>query len=404
MREGWRETKLGELFRTTNERLGPHTAEPPVFSVTKYDGIVLAEDYFGKRVASDKLNAYKVVNVDDWAYSTIHIDEGSIARNHQGACGVVSPMYTTMRFIGQHIAHPFYCEVLLRSPWMLNVYSSFQQGSINRRRSLPWKVFSEIEVPLPPLSEQRRIVDLIGAVDEAIERAEEGERSLLRLRSLYLESHFSQAGSPRVAVRDLIRTIEGGRSPKASDKPPTVDEFGVLKVSAVTSAGFLPHESKTIDDVGAFSNSHAVRRHDVLITRANTAALVGQTCLVRGEHPNLFLCDKTLRLVPDDTIPAAALVAALNSPSARDQLSASATGTSASMKNISQQNIGDVRVVWPENAVLVGETDQQFLSSLYAATDSVARLRTLRSNLLTALLSGEHEIPESYDELIGVAS
>ena len=38
------------------------------------------------------------------------------------------------------------------------------------------------------------------------------------------------------------------------------------------------------------------------------------------------------------------------------------------------------------------------------AATSLADLRTLRSNLLTALLSGEHEIPESYDELIQEAS
>lgn len=33
---------------------------------------------------------------------------------------------------------------------------------------------------------------------------------------------------------------------------------------------------------------------------------------------------------------------------------------------------------------------------------AVGVLRELRSNLLTALLSGEHEIPESYDELLEV--
>lgn len=35
---------------------------------------------------------------------------------------------------------------------------------------------------------------------------------------------------------------------------------------------------------------------------------------------------------------------------------------------------------------------------------SIRGLRTLRSNLLTVLLSGEHEIPESYDELMVEAS
>lgn len=36
-----------------------------------------------------------------------------------------------------------------------------------------------------------------------------------------------------------------------------------------------------------------------------------------------------------------------------------------------------------------------------AARATAEALRTLRSNLLTVLLSGEHEIPASYDALLG---
>ena len=39
--------------------------------------------------------------------------------------------------------------------------------------------------------------------------------------------------------------------------------------------------------------------------------------------------------------------------------------------------------------------------ALDAARATAESLRTLRSNLLTVLLSGEHEIPASYDALLG---
>lgn len=39
--------------------------------------------------------------------------------------------------------------------------------------------------------------------------------------------------------------------------------------------------------------------------------------------------------------------------------------------------------------------------ALGAARATAESLRTLRSNLLTVLLSGEHEIPASYDALLG---
>ena len=152
MREGWSRTTLGEVFEPLSVRVGSIGIEPPVLSVTKHSGVVLASDYFERRVASDSLANYKALAPNDWAYSTIHIDEGSIARNNLGTAGAVSPMYTTMRFAtSSHEAR--YFELLLRSSEMLGRFSSSQQGSINRRRSLPWRAFSAMEVQVPALSE-----------------------------------------------------------------------------------------------------------------------------------------------------------------------------------------------------------------------------------------------------------
>ena len=81
MCEGWCDVPLGDLFAQTSTR-AREVEEPPVFSITKYDGVVLAADYFDKRIASDSIANYKVLEPEDWAYSTIHIDEGSIARNN----------------------------------------------------------------------------------------------------------------------------------------------------------------------------------------------------------------------------------------------------------------------------------------------------------------------------------
>lgn len=188
------------------------------------------------------------------------------------------------------------------------------------------------------------------------------------------------------------------------DVAPRIGQEGVLKVSAVTALGFEPRESKTVVDSSVFSEQHRVRANDVLVTRANTAALVGQVCLVPADHAHLFLCDKTLRLRPAVGVASPTLVAALNSPAARMQLSAAATGTSASMKNISQENIRDVRVGWPDDPISAGLADQALLARHARSKEAIRRLRELRTNLLTALLSGEHGIPESYDKLMRVSS
>src|SRR5660398_194341 len=93
-----------------------------------------------------------------------------------------------------------------------------------------------------------------------------------------------------------------------------------------------------------------VRRRDVLITRANTPERVGATCLVpEGAREGLFLCDKTLRIVPEvSSIEPAYLAAVMNTPVVHEQLTASATGTSASMFNISQKSIRNTEIPFPD--------------------------------------------------------
>ena len=68
MREAWRSVNLGCLFKADNRRLGSVADEPPVFSLSKHDGLVLASEYFDARVASADLRQYKVVPPGGWAY------------------------------------------------------------------------------------------------------------------------------------------------------------------------------------------------------------------------------------------------------------------------------------------------------------------------------------------------
>lgn len=171
MPDGWRTVTLDALFSLANHRVGKQEAEPTVLSVTKSQGVVPAEEFFDKRIASRDLSTYKTLGIGDFVYSTIHIDEGSIARNETGRLGVVNPMYTTMTFTSSE-DDPTYVALLLRQPFMLAQYRRLAAGTVNRRRSLPFSSFSRISVYLPPIRDQRKVVDLLQSVD----RAETGAR------------------------------------------------------------------------------------------------------------------------------------------------------------------------------------------------------------------------------------
>jgi len=50
----------------------------PVLSCTKHRGLVLSEEYFGKRVHAEDTSGYRIVQRGEFAYATNHIEEGSI--------------------------------------------------------------------------------------------------------------------------------------------------------------------------------------------------------------------------------------------------------------------------------------------------------------------------------------
>ena len=152
------------------------------------------------------------------------------------------------------------------------------------------------------------------------------------LRELPPTWAWSPAGS-------VLESIEAGRSPKAHGRPANADEFGVLKVSAVTWGRFLPLENKALVAGDVAEPELLVRRGDLLITRANTVELVGAVVLVEDDYPNLMLSDKTLRLVPVATIDRAFLLYALRTADVRRVFEDDATGTSDSMRNITQDKI-----------------------------------------------------------------
>lgn len=142
----------------------------PVFSVTKYNGFVRSDSYFKKQVFSRDLTTYKVVSEGQFAYATIHLDEGSLGLLKGVEKGLVSPMYTVFETTGS--IDNVFLFYLLKSDYFMRLYPSLGQGSIDRRASIPFKVLSGVEFLSPPLSEQKKIAAILTSVDDVIEKTQ----------------------------------------------------------------------------------------------------------------------------------------------------------------------------------------------------------------------------------------
>lgn len=145
----------------------------------------------------------------------------------------------------------------------------------------------------------------------------------------------------QVPFGSLISGLKAGVSVNGEDRVAGPGEFGVLKISAVTSGTFDPAHNKAIrsDELARAATSPAANR--IVISRSNTEALVGASAYVEHACPTLFLSDKLWQVEPAAKNPPNMrwLSYWLASEKTRQALSRLATGTSGSMKNISKEQL-----------------------------------------------------------------
>jgi len=147
---------------------------------------------------------------------------------------------------------------------------------------------------------------------------------------------------------DVLASIDAGVSPQALARPAQQNELGVLKVSAVTWNEFRPFENKALTEDFDATDCPRVQRGDLLLSRANTVELIAAPVIADNDYPNLLLSDKTLRLVPKSNIGYAPyLLRVLRTKAARQYSESHATGTSGSMRNVSQETIRGCPIMLP---------------------------------------------------------
>lgn len=265
------------------------------------------------------------------------------------------------------------------------------------RPRLGLKIIRQIPIPLPRLGEQQRIVEILEDHLSRLDAADAGTATSARRLVAYQQALRQQAvdapGSSVVPLARLISRVEAGKSLGGAAPPAGSDEWGIIKVSAMTWGEFRGRENKRIPANRADAR-YEIRPGDLLVSRANTASYVGASVLVGDVRPRLLLSDKSLRLAPMPGVKAEWLNEVLQSPRVRQQISALATGTKESMRNISQKALLSVSVPnssEDEQTAVVEAIDQGVGSSreLERALDAARRKSAgLRRSLLAAAFSG----------------
>jgi len=161
---------------------------------------------------------------------------------------------------------------------------------------------------------------------------------------------------------DLALRSEAGWSPKCESAPREGEDWGVLKVSAITWGRYNPNENKALPSSLEPRAEYEVMPGDFLISRANTSELVARAVVVAKDAPaRLMMSDKTIRFVFSLEVSVEFVNLANSSLSSRDYYARVAGGTSSSMKNVSRNQIRTLVIALPpilEQLRIVAKVDE----------------------------------------------
>lgn len=226
-------------------------------------------------------------------------------------------------------------------------------GSAGQRR-VPEGFLADLEVPLPPLVDQRRIANLLDRADALRARRQlviDGLDTLARSTFVWMFGNpvAEPALWPRRRLGDLLDRIESGWSPNCLDRPAAGDEWGVLKLGAVTSGAYRADHNKALPEFVTPRRELEVAAGDLLFSRKNTRELVAACVLVDTTPPRLMMPDLLfrLRLRDDAGVESAYLERLLMYPTQRAAVQALASGSAGSMPNISKERLRSIPVPVP---------------------------------------------------------
>jgi type I restriction enzyme S subunit len=214
--------------------------------------------------------------------------------------------------------------------------------------------FESTEIPLPPLSEQERLVDLLSRAENIVRMRREAEQKAKEIiPALFLDMFGDPARNEkrweRQHLGEIVRSIDSGKSPKCEDRARAPGEWGVLKLGAVTWGQYDESEYKVLPPNMKPYSASEVRAGDLLISRKNTSELVGASAYVWGTKGRMLLPDLIFRLdIADaDIVDPIYLWALLSTDAKRNQLRSMASGAAASMPNISKGRLATLPIELP---------------------------------------------------------
>jgi type I restriction enzyme S subunit len=280
----------------------------------------------------------------------------------------------------------------------------FAGGSTGQTELSREAVYS-FPVTLPPIAEQKRIVDVVCSVDAYIDALQQQVDAARTARDAVLHELLTAVGDDwtETTLGEITEVIMGRQL--SPSKKMGVRPKPYLRAANIGNWGINLDDVLEMDFTESEERQFASQIGDVLLVEGGNEKSVGCPALVSELHEGLCIQNTIIRCRVKDVTQ---LTPNFLYHSLRHSFWLGKFGELCAGTTI--MHLGQKRaVVFPFNVppIAVQERIVEIVSSMddviQSAERAVVEAKNLRSGLLSDLLSGEHEIPVSYDELLGAA-
>jgi len=294
-----------------------------------------------------------------------------------------------------------------------NTYS----GTVGQQR-ISMDYVRNYMVPLPPLSEQHRIIEsiesLFAKLDEAKEAAQavvDGfeDRKAAILHKAFtgeltaewrLKNNVSFKLWQEVFLKDIVKGFKYGSSEKSDYNN---EGLPVLRIPNIGEGKIDFSDMKYFSEPETDS-SYYVHENDILIIRSNGSRdLVGKCALVPRLDREYAYASFLIKVLPSTSVKPEFLVMYLNSIDARRQMFAKAK-SSAGIHNINSKELGAISLLLPsideQEAVVktVLKLIDSEIQSLEIAEQVIDQIDTMKKSILARAFRGELGTNDPNDE------
>jgi type I restriction enzyme S subunit len=200
----WDVIRIGALYREVSECGDP---ELPILSVSIHDGVTdreLEDEELDRKVTrSEDRSKYKRVLPSDLVYNMMRAWQGGFGA--VTVCGLVSPAYVVARPIRP--VRSDYIEQVLRTERAVEEMRRYSRGVTDFRLRLYWDEFKSLNVPVPPLTEQREVLAHISSVCEQSDRLVGAANSAISLLQERRTALISAAVTGKIDVRQAVAEV-----------------------------------------------------------------------------------------------------------------------------------------------------------------------------------------------------